>query len=160
MNDVKAHLPDCHFPVPTSVFPGVTVNLGGRVTTLRHRDINNLAYGMCAITPLGNFDHTISAQLVLEEPRVIIELPAAVTAFIMSASCTHSNLALAEGHTRISLTQYAAGPIFRYVKNGCMTEEVLKTANRGLWEKNMASKDSAWREGLRLLPTIEKIIEY
>ena len=160
MQTLKAKLPQLKFPVARSVFPGITVNFGGQVTCFRHQDLNNLAYGMCAITPLGHFDHTQSAQLVLEEPKVILELPHAATAFIMSAPCTHSNLPLAEGESRISVTQYAAGPIFRYVQNDCMTEEDLKRANPAKWLENQRLKPDAWMRGLELLPTVENIIDY
>ena len=160
MDQVRTRLPQLRFPVEKSVFPGVTVNFGRRVATYRHRDINNLAYGMCAITPLGQFDHTRSAQLVLEEAKLVIEVPSAATAFIMSAPCTHSNLPIAEGDTRVSFTQYAAGPIFCYVQNRCMMEEALRKANPPAWKANQALKDDAWARGVSLLPTIEKIIEY
>lgn len=160
MQTIQQALPTLRFPIPQSTFPGLTVNFGGRVTTYRHRDINNLAYGICAITPLGDFDHTQSAQLVLEEPKVIIEVPAVATAFILSASCTHSNLPLTDDETRISFTQYAAGPIFRYVQNLCMTEEMLRQAKPSVWAANQKLKEGAWIRGVKLLPTIEKIIEY
>ena len=130
MDQVKTSLPQLCFPMEKSIFPGVTVNFGGRVATYCHRDTNNLAYGMCAITPLGQFDPSRSAQLVLEEAKLIIEVPSAATAFIMSAPCTHSNLPIAEGDTRVSFTQYAAGPIFHYVQNQCMTEETLNSLSQ------------------------------
>ena len=160
MQSIKQKLPALRFPIPQSVFPGLTINFGGRVTTYRHQDINNLAYGICAITPLGTFDHRRSAQLVLEELKLIIEVPATATAFILSASCTHSNLPLAEDETRILFTQYAAGPIFRYMQNLCMTEETLKQVNPSVWAENQRVKEGTWIHSIGLLPTIEKIIEY
>ena len=157
---LKEVKPTLRFPIPQSVFPGLTVNLGGKVTTHRHRDSNNLACGVCAITPLGNFNHRRSAHLVLEEARVVIEFPAVATAFILSASCTHSNTPLTDGETRISFTQYAAGPIFRYIQNRCMTENALKELHPDVWAANQLLKGDAWCRGVALLPTIEGIIEY
>lgn len=97
MDVIKAKLPHLCFPVAKSVFPGISVNFGGKVG----------------------------------EPRLILEVPVAATAFIMPAPCTHSDLPLAEGDSRVSLTQYAAGPIFRYV---CMAEEELKRVILPRWK--------------------------
>lgn len=160
MDRLKAALPLLVFPVAKSIFPGMSVNFGGKVACYRHRDTNNLAYGICAITPVGRFDHTQSAQLVLEEPRLIVEVPAASTAFIMSSCCTHSNLPLGPEEIRFSFTQYAAGPIFRYVQNHCMTEKALKLANPVAWQVNQSLKDNAWAKGVLLLPTVETFIDY
>ena len=160
MDGLKRTLPELSFPIPLSIFPGITVNFGGRVTTYRHRDINNLAYGICAVTPLGNFDHRTSAQLVLEEPKLVIEVPALATAFIMSGPCTHSNLLLAPSESCISFTQYAAGPIFQFVRNKCLTENALRKARPETWAENQKLKEEAWFRGVAMLPTIEKIIEY
>lgn len=160
MKVVQQADPSLQTPIPRSVFPGLTVNFGGRVTSYRHRDSNNLACGVCAITPLGKFDHQRSAQLVLEEPKVVLEVPPMAVAFILSASCTHSNLPLADGETRISFTQYAAGPLFRYAQNLCMTEETLRLVNPSVWAANQKLKGSAWIRGVSLLPTIEKLVEY
>ena len=160
MDGLKRTLPELSFPIPLSIFPGITVNFGGRVTTYRHRDINNLAYGICAVTPLGNFDHRTSAQLVLEEPKLVIEVPALATAFIMSGPCTHSNLLLAPSESCISFTQYAAGPIFQFAQNKCLTESALREAKPETWAENQKLKEEAWIRGVAMLPTIEKIIDY
>ena len=143
MQTLKDKLSHLTFPVARSIFPGITVDFSSQVTCFHHQDLNNLPYGMCTITPLGHFDHTRSTQLVLEELKVILELPHTVTAFIMSAPCTHSNLPLAEGDSRVSLTQYAAGPIFQYVQNDCMTENDLKQANLAKWAENQQLKPDA-----------------
>lgn len=160
MDRLKAALPHLVFPVAKSIFLSMTVNFGGRVVCHRHRDTNNLAYGICAVTPVGRFDYTRSGQLILEELRLVIEVPAACTAFIMSLCCTHSNLLLACDEIRFSFTQYAAGPIFRYVQNHCMTEKALKLVNPVAWQMNQSLKEEAWVKGVLLLPTIEGFIDY
>ncbi|KAJ3718182.1 hypothetical protein C8R42DRAFT_548423, partial [Lentinula raphanica] len=87
----------------------------------KHRDFLNWPFGWCAITALGTFDATRSAQLILWELKLVIDFPHAATVLIPSAVITHSNMPVAEGDTRMSFTQYTAGSIFRWVENGCQT---------------------------------------
>ena len=147
-------------PFPRSIFPGCSINFGGEVWCYPHRDSNNLGGGICAIKALGRFDHRRSAHLVLKEAKVVVEFPAATTAFILSASCTHSNTPVQEGDQRISMTQYAAGPIFRYVENGFMTEKALCTLDPQKWAENEALKGDAWLRALHRIPTVSSMIEY
>ncbi|KAJ3769587.1 hypothetical protein FB446DRAFT_623905, partial [Lentinula raphanica] len=86
-----------------------------------HRDSLNWPFGWCAITALGKYDPRRSGQLILWELKLVIDFPHAATVFIPSAVITHSNTPLAEGDNRMSFTQYTAGPIFRWVENGCRT---------------------------------------
>ncbi|KAJ3966393.1 hypothetical protein EV361DRAFT_774759, partial [Lentinula raphanica] len=95
------------------------------VRTFKHRDFLNWPFGWCAITALGNFNPSRSGQLILWELKLVIDFPHAATVLIPSAVITHSNTPLAEEDTRMSFTQYTAGPIFRWVENGCMTEKEL-----------------------------------
>ncbi|KAJ3764384.1 hypothetical protein EV360DRAFT_9676, partial [Lentinula raphanica] len=86
-----------------------------------HRDFLNWPFGWCAITALGRFDPTRTGQLILWELRLVVDFPPAATVLIPSAVITHSNTPVAVDDTRISFTQYTAGPIFRWVENGCRT---------------------------------------
>ena len=89
-----------------------------------------------------------------------MEFPTATTAFILSASCTHSNTPVQEGDQRISMTQYAAGPLFRYVENGFMTEAALRKVDPKKWAENEALKEDAWLRALHRIPTVSSMIEY
>ena len=147
-------------PFPRSVFPGCTINFGGQVSCIPHRDSNNFGGGICAIKALGRFDHTRSAHLVLEEARVVVEFPSASTAFILSASCTHSNTPIQPGDQRLSMTQYAAGPLFRFIDNRFMTEEALHCLDPLQWAKNEHQKDTAWQTALERIPTVASMLDY
>ncbi|KIK63680.1 hypothetical protein GYMLUDRAFT_133433, partial [Collybiopsis luxurians FD-317 M1] len=86
-----------------------------------HRDFLNWPFGWCAITALGRFDPTRSAQLILWEFKLVIDFPHGATVLIPSAVVTHSNTPIAEGDVRTSFTQYTAGALFRWTENGFMT---------------------------------------
>jgi hypothetical protein len=143
-----------------SVFPGCTINFGGKVWTFTHTDPNNLSFGMCVIKALGQFNHKLGGQLLLHNLKLIIDFPHGSSIFIPSASLRHSNIPVAEGDTRISMTQYAAGPIFRWVDNGCQTERELKKLDRAAYERLHALKAKRWEMGLALLPTVSELIDY
>ncbi|KIK50238.1 hypothetical protein GYMLUDRAFT_209255, partial [Collybiopsis luxurians FD-317 M1] len=117
----RLHLPE-NFPCD-SIFSAATFNFGGKVWTFKHRDFLNWAFGWCAITALGRFDHTRSGQLILWELKLVIDFPHASTILIRSAVITHSNTPIHPDDFRTSFTQYTAGPIFQWVQNGCRTED-------------------------------------
>ncbi|KAK7025638.1 hypothetical protein R3P38DRAFT_3316381 [Favolaschia claudopus] len=98
------HDPTLRLNFTNSILPSVTFNLGPH------------ALGWCAITNAGNFDATRSALLYLRELKLVVEFPAGATSFIPSAVVHHGNTPLAPHETRYSITQYAAGGLFRYVQ--------------------------------------------
>lgn len=145
-----------------SVFPAATYNLGPQTVCRPHLDFANLPFGYCVVTSFGQFDYRKGGHMVLDEYKLILEFPAGSTILIQSAIVTHSNLAVGEGETRYSFTQYAAGGLFRWVDNGFMTSaaalKVLKEAEdeEGLMQRAEADTER-WRMGLGLVP---KLYEY
>ncbi|KAJ7583738.1 hypothetical protein C8J56DRAFT_790490, partial [Mycena floridula] len=95
-----------------SVFTACTFNLGPHTCTWPHTDHANLAFGWCAITALGKFDHRKGGHLVLWNLGLYIPLLPGCTVFLLSAIITHSNLGIQPGETRYSFVQYSAGGIF------------------------------------------------
>ena len=136
-----------------SIFPAIAFNFGGKVWCFSHRDTNNLSFGMCAITALGNFNPIEGGHLILDDIKVAIQFPPASTILIPSASLTHANVPIQKDENRLSFTQYAAGPIFQWVENGCRTDEQL---NAEELHKQKERRANAWKEGLKLLPNINK----
>lgn len=100
------------------VFLATTFNVGERVATVPHFDSQNFGPGGCAITALGDFDPITEGHLVLWELNIVIEFPPGATTFIPSAVLIHSNTAVREGHTRMSITQYTSGGLFRWAEGG------------------------------------------
>ena len=63
---------------------------------------------------------------------VVIEIPPGATFLIPSAILQHSNSDIAEGQTRMSITQYSAGCLFRWVRCGSRTQGAFKRDGNGL----------------------------
>jgi hypothetical protein len=140
-----------------SVFPAVTYNLGPQTVCGPHLDFANLPFGYCAITALGQFDPTKGGHLVLWECKLVIEFPPGSTILIPSAIITHSNVAIQAGEKRYSVTQYAAGALFRWVDNGFQTAVAHRAS---LTEDEKITLDEInsrrWEHGLSLLPKLDR----
>ncbi|KAJ7642868.1 hypothetical protein B0H17DRAFT_960020, partial [Mycena rosella] len=119
------HMPHLEHNFTNSVFPVVTFDLGPDSVTFEHLDFHNNPLGWCGITNGGAFDPKRSAHIYLKQLKLVIEFPPAASTLIPSAIIDHGNTPLAAGETRCSITQYAAGGLFRYVKYGFKTAEEL-----------------------------------
>ncbi|KAJ7747100.1 hypothetical protein B0H14DRAFT_3514146 [Mycena olivaceomarginata] len=77
-----------HFcrPFKNGIFSACTFNLGPRTCALGHRDFANLAFGLCAITTLGDFDYKPGGHLVLWDCKLVIEFPPGCTILVPSAA--------------------------------------------------------------------------
>ena len=104
------------------VFPCRSFNLGEQTVSFPHTDMENLAQSWCSVTSLGQFDPTLGGHLVLWDFGLFVEFPPASTILIPSALLLHSNTSIQHGESRFSIVQYAAGGLFRWVENGCMTD--------------------------------------
>jgi len=143
---LRRHHKSLKFPFDSSVFPSATYNLGPRTVTYPHLDFFNAAFGWCAITALGSFDYRKGGHLILWDLDLVIEFPPGATIFVPSAATSHSNVAISEGEHRYSVTQYAAGGLFRWVDNGFKSNRSLsrkqqklqQQANSTLWEDSLS----------------------
>jgi hypothetical protein len=142
-----------------SIFACLTVNFGPSVRTFKHRDILNLPFGWCAIQALGRFNSKAGGHLVLWDLKKVIQFPHASTILIPSATLTHSNTPVGKDEVRISITQYTAGGIFRWVDNGFMTEDKLKAKDIGAYNEMCELKKTRWQMGISLFSTIEELLE-
>ena len=61
---------------PRTPWAATTFNFGPQTVCFKHIDYNNLAFGWCAITALGTFDHTKGGHLILWDLGIIIEFRA------------------------------------------------------------------------------------
>ncbi|KAJ7862693.1 hypothetical protein B0H13DRAFT_2354532 [Mycena leptocephala] len=150
--------PDLRRPFGHSVFFCAAFNFGPNVWTFRHRDVLNLAFGWCTVQALGEFDPTKGGHLVLWDLNLVVEFPAGSLILLPSATLAHSNVPVARGEKRASFTQFSAGGIFRYVDNGCRTEEQLAEEDPEEHERLMALKASRWEMGLNLLSTVDELL--
>lgn len=132
---------------PDSPFCALTINMGPQTVCLPHRDYWNLVYGTCPVGVLGSFNHRTGGQMILHEPKLVIELRRGDVMFIPSAAVTHENAPVAVGETRYSFTQYTAGGLFRYAWCGRRTVKDTKARDKVLYGKYVDEGEARWQEG-------------
>ncbi len=140
---------DVKRPFANSVFPATTFNLGPKVETYMHYDYKNKTEGWISITALGRFDPKKGGHLILKELGLVIEFPPGSTILFPSAIIQHGNTPIQNGETRMSLTQFAAGGLFRYVDNGFRTEEYIKLHDPQGWREILRRRTSSWARAVQ-----------
>ncbi|KAK7017359.1 hypothetical protein R3P38DRAFT_3320662 [Favolaschia claudopus] len=151
--------PSLRLNFTNSIFPSVTFNLGPQSASFEHLDDKNRALGWCAITSGGDFDAQRSALLYLRELKTVVDFPATTTAFIPSAVVHHGNTPLASKETRYSITQYAAGGLFRYVQYKFRTaKKVLEAGGQKLKRALDGEPGERHETGLDLFSKPEELI--
>jgi len=114
-------------------------------------DQGNLSFGWCSITALGQFDPCRGGHLILWDLGLVIDFPPGSTILIPSALVQHSNTVIQPGEKRYSLTHYAAGGLFRYVKNGmCSDKTFMKEATEAELKQREEDRQQRWSDGLGL----------
>jgi hypothetical protein len=151
MSALKERHPDLTFPFPGSVFPSATYNLGPTTVTYPHLDFLNAAFGWCGITALGSYGYKRGGHLILWDLCLVIEFPPGATIFIPSAIMSHSNVSISKGERRYSVTQYAAGGLFRWVDNGFKSNRSL---SRKATKRQKLHDFTRWEEALSLYRVI------
>jgi hypothetical protein len=127
--------------LPDLPFAAATINLGQQSVTDWHLDSKNLVFGLCCIVVFGRFNHRQSAQLILKEPRVVMELRRGDVCFVPSGSVTHRNAPLNPWETRFAMIFYTAGGVFRYIFQGFqlagpqrISSDMVKEAGQVRWQ--------------------------
>ena len=141
---------------PNSIFPAASFNCGPRTVALDHTDFNNLSHGLCALTALGNYDHTRGGHLILFGLKLAIQFPVGSTALIPSGCVSHGNTPIGEGEIWLSIAQYAAGGLFRWVAYGFQSAKTLLKTRAGRKLKKQLDKRAGerWREGLAMFSKV------
>ncbi|KZV93175.1 hypothetical protein EXIGLDRAFT_586595, partial [Exidia glandulosa HHB12029] len=121
-------------------FAAHTFNLGPCVRCFLHRDCLNFPPGACPIFVLGKFDYTRSAQLIIVEPKVIVELMHGDLFIVLSSLLTHGNAPLLKGEERMSWTCWMAGGLVRWIAAGKRLVSELKTEKMQRDYKREATK--------------------
>lgn len=95
---------------------------------------------------------------MLWDLKLVIEFPPGSTILIPSATLRHSNIGIREGERRYSVTQYAAGGLFRWVDQGFQPS---KAYYDGLSAEVKAGMSDAgkrrWEMGIGLFSTLEAL---
>ncbi|KAJ7903758.1 hypothetical protein B0H14DRAFT_2328860, partial [Mycena olivaceomarginata] len=150
--------PTLNWPFVGSVFAACTFNFGPRAVTCAHLDFGNLAWGWCAIMSLGWFDADRGGHLILWDLKLIICFPPGSTILMPSAIIQHSNIPVQPHEKHFSFVQYTAGRLFRWIRNGYMTDEdFLK--NSTMVEKVSREKaaEIRWEERVQMFSSIDDL---
>lgn len=148
---LKPFIPLKDFPFPTT-----TINVGPRTACVRHRDCKNLAFGLCLIIALGDFNHEEGGHLILHEPKIILEMKPGTAVLLPSAVITHENTPIGPNENRSSFTAYLAGDLAQFVENGCCTVKSLELSPAEDKERK-AKGPERWEVGWKLYPTAEHL---
>jgi len=141
-----------------SPWPAATFNFGPWTITFPHTDPGNLAFGWCAITALGKFDFRRGGQIILWDLGLVIDFPPGSTILIPSAVVRHSNTVIQASETRYSFTQYAAGGLFRWVKNGfCSDKTFVAKATEKQMKQREAARERRWKDGVCLFSKLSEL---
>ncbi|KAJ7866588.1 hypothetical protein B0H14DRAFT_3084193 [Mycena olivaceomarginata] len=125
---LSAWKPSMRWHVNT-LFAACTFNFGPRAITAPHLDFANLAWGWCSVTALGNFDPNFGGHLILWDLRL-----------------------------RSSITQYTAGSLFRWVRNGCQTDAAFQSSASTEEKAVRAAEDAQrWEEGVKMFSVIDEL---
>ena len=157
MQALRDHHPELQYNFRNSVYPAIAFNFGPRTVTYLHTDTGNKANGLCAITSMGQFDPKQGGHLILKQLRLVIEFPPRSTILIPSATVTHGNTPILATETRMSVTQYASGGLFRWVRYGFQTEKTLKKEDPRLAKELDALKPMAWKAALDSYSTLSTL---
>ena len=142
-----------------SIFPAASFNCGPQTVSLDHTDFNNLSHGLCALTALGSYNHTLGGHLILFNLKLVIQFPAGSTVLIPSGCVDHGNTPICEGETRLSIAQYAAGGLFRWVAYGFRSAKSLLKMKAGTRLKDQIDKGPGerWKEGLAMFSKLDEL---
>ncbi|RXW18486.1 hypothetical protein EST38_g7366 [Candolleomyces aberdarensis] len=132
-----------------SVFGSTTYNFGPSVVCDFHVDHLNWAAGICAVTSGGSYDYKQGGHLVLKDIKVILEFPPCTTILLPSAAIKHGNVPIQHGETRISMTQYTAGGLLRWVNYGFKSAEEFKSAATDV-SSGVTDVNARWAEFISL----------
>ncbi|KAJ7729124.1 hypothetical protein B0H14DRAFT_3169253 [Mycena olivaceomarginata] len=123
------------------------------------KTISQISPGGGAPSPaLGWFDPDLGGHLILWDLRLVIRFPPGSTIFIPSALIRHSNVPIRPHEIRSSFTQYTAGGLFRWIRNGFMTnDEYERKASASDKAARAAEAKTRWEQGMDMFSKIDEL---
>ncbi|KAJ4478729.1 hypothetical protein C8J55DRAFT_430042, partial [Lentinula edodes] len=155
--ELEQKLPHLKRNFNNSVYLCMTVNFGPSTWTHIHTDSKNDVRIPCAITTGGTFNHKAGGHLILWDFKLILEFPPGATILLPSALIRHSNLPVAVGETRISVTQYTAGGVRQWLEYGGRTEDEFCMQDPEGFTRAWAKRRENYKEGISLFCTLEEL---
>ncbi|GJE98385.1 hypothetical protein PsYK624_146140 [Phanerochaete sordida] len=154
------HHPNLGPPFYGSIWPSESGSGDAACLSALHNDHNNLAFGWCAIQPVGDFDNTTGGHLILQQFGIVAEFPAGTACLLPSAVIKHGNTPLLQAEqTRKSLVSYAAGGLFRWVEYGFRTWKQFAAAepvrSKQVWAQRRRERP---KFALSLFSKVEELV--
>jgi hypothetical protein len=88
----------------------------------------------------------------------VIDFPPGSTILIPSAVVRHSNTTIQASETPYLFTQYAAGGLFRWVRNGyCSDKTFLVKATKEQMGKREEDRQSRWKDGVGMFSKLSDL---
>ncbi|KAF8963380.1 hypothetical protein BDZ97DRAFT_1661711, partial [Flammula alnicola] len=142
-----------------SIFPAASFNCGPVTVSLDHTDYGNLSHGLCALTALGSYDFTKGGHIAFLNLKLVVQFPPGSTALIPSGCVAHGNTPIQDGETRLSIAQYAAGGLFRWVAYGFKSAKSIMKTKAGKKEKGRIDMEDGvrWTQGLDMFSTVDEL---
>ncbi|KAJ7651889.1 hypothetical protein B0H17DRAFT_1215103 [Mycena rosella] len=108
--------------------------------------------------PLGYLDPDLSGHLILWDLKLVIRFPPGPTILIPSAIVRHSNVPVGPTESRFSFTQYTAGGLFRWIRNGFRSNEEF-AMSATVAEKVQSAEEShtRWEKGVAMYSTVDNL---
>ncbi|KAJ7632049.1 hypothetical protein B0H17DRAFT_1149996 [Mycena rosella] len=105
-----------------------------------------LPLGVVSITSVG-------AHLHMRQFKLLVEFPSGTSALVLSGAVNHGNTLIAADETRFSMTQHAAGGLFRWVRYSFMMAKALLAQKGGkeLRDAYNGVPGSRWQWALNLM---------
>lgn len=103
------------------------------------------------------YDSKRGGHLYLRQLRLVIEFPPNSTIGIPSAVLRHGNVPIQEGETRTSITQYAAGGLFRWVDNGLCSTKTLQQKDAAKAQRIVDSREERWQKALKRFSKVKTL---
>ncbi|KAJ7429395.1 hypothetical protein B0H11DRAFT_1768203 [Mycena galericulata] len=151
--------PNLEHNFKNSIFPAATFNCSPDTVTFEHADHNNLPSGWCGVTSGGRFNAETSALFYMKQYKMMVEFPSGASGFILSGAVDHGNTPLEPGETRYSMTQYAAGGLFRWVKYAFKSAKALlaEKGRKAIRDAYDGIPGARWQSALDLFSKVDEI---
>ncbi|KAJ7856944.1 hypothetical protein B0H14DRAFT_2507528 [Mycena olivaceomarginata] len=153
------HHPNLLHLFTNSIFPSVTFNCGPDAFTFDHCDFLNLSHGLCGVTSGGKYNHKRGGHLYLKQLHLVIEFPSSASMLIPSGCVDHGNTPIQPDETRHSITQYAAGGLFRWAAFSYQSAKDLlaKASGKAVKDAFDGVPGSRWEWALGLFSKLDEL---
>jgi hypothetical protein len=114
--------------------------------------------GALSTTALGPFDFLRGGQIILWDLGLVIDFLPGSTILIPSTIVHHSNTTIQANEARYSFTQYAAGRLFRWVKNVfCSNKTYVEKATKNQLREHEEARKGQWKDGVGMFSKLSEL---